>query len=53
MADAESARQRCKALCYEDISLLVVQNPKPSKRDMLVIEVTLLHYKGVDRKPKP
>lgn len=53
MIDAESARQRFKALCYEDISLLVVQNPEPSKRDVLAIEVTLSHHKGVDRKPKP
>jgi hypothetical protein len=53
MIDAESACQRCKALCYEDISLLVVRNPEPGKRDVFAMEVTLSHHKGVDRKPKP
>ncbi|KAF4633412.1 hypothetical protein G7Y89_g4704 [Cudoniella acicularis] len=28
-------------------------NPKPGGRDLLAIEVSLRHYKGVDNKPKP
>jgi hypothetical protein len=36
----------CKALCYEDVRLWIVQ-------DLLAIEVTFSHHKGVDKKPKP
>ncbi|KAH8797870.1 FluG domain-containing protein [Xylogone sp. PMI_703] len=43
----------CKALCYEDIELWIVQNLKPGGRDLLVMEVFLRHHKGVDNKPKP
>jgi hypothetical protein len=42
-----------KALCYKDICLWIVQNPKRGGRDLLAIEVSLRHYKGVDNKPKP
>jgi hypothetical protein len=42
-----------KALCYEDICLWVVKNPKRGDRDLLAMEVNLRHHKGADNKPKP
>ncbi|KAF7865656.1 hypothetical protein EAF04_005822 [Stromatinia cepivora] len=42
-----------KALCYEDIRLRIVRNPTPGERDLLGMEITLVHHKGADRKPKP
>jgi hypothetical protein len=47
------AIRKCKALCYEDICLWIVQNPKQGERDLLAMEVSLRHHKGVDNKPKP
>ena len=46
-------RKRSKALCYEDIRLWIVQNPLHGERDLVAMEVTLAHHKGVDNKPKP
>jgi hypothetical protein len=51
-ASGEAVR-RCKALCYKDICLWIVKNPKKGERDLLAIEVHLRYYKGVDNKPKP
>jgi hypothetical protein len=47
------AIRKYKALCYEDICLWIVQNPKRGERDLLAMEVHLRHHKGVDNKPKP
>jgi hypothetical protein len=47
------AIRKCKALCYEDICLWIVQNPKKGERDLLAMEVYLRHHKGVDNKAKP
>jgi hypothetical protein len=47
------ARRKYKALYYEDICLWIIKNLKEGERDLLVIEVHLRHYKGVDNKPKP
>jgi len=47
------ATRKYKALCYEDICLWIVQNPKRGERDLLAMEVSLRHHKGVDNKPKP
>jgi hypothetical protein len=47
------ARRKYKALCYEDICLWIVRNPKEGERDILAMEVHLRHHKGVDNKPKP
>ena len=41
------------ALCYEDICLWVVRNPRRGDRDLLAMEVNLRHHKGVGNKPKP
>ena len=49
----EEAIRKYKALCYEDICLWIVQNPKRGERDLLAMEVHLRHHKGVDNKPKP
>jgi hypothetical protein len=43
---AEVSREY-KALCYEDIILWVVRNPKKGERGVLVMEVYLRHHKGV------
>jgi hypothetical protein len=45
--------RKYKSLCYEDICLWVVKNPKHGERDLLALEVYLRHHKGVDKKPKP
>ena len=47
------AIRTCKALCYEDICLWIVKNPKEGERDVLAMEVHLQNHKGVDNKPKP
>jgi hypothetical protein len=47
------AIRKYKALCYEDICLWIVQNPKRGERDLFAMEVHLRHHKGVDNKPKP
>jgi len=53
-ADEFGEGQRmCKALCYEDICLWIVKNPKEGERDLLAMEVHLRNHKGVDNKPKP
>jgi hypothetical protein len=49
----EEAKRKYKALCYEDICLWIVQNPKRGERDLLAMEVHLRNHKGVDNKPKP
>jgi Protein of unknown function (DUF3435) len=49
----DSPVRRCKALCYEDIRLWVVQNPMQGERDLLAMEVTLSHHKGANKKLKP
>lgn len=46
-------RRMWKALCYKDICLWIVQNPKRGERDLLAMEVCLKHHKGAYKKPKP
>lgn len=50
--DGEPARKH-KALCYEDIILWIVKDPKKGGRDVLTMEVHFRHHKGADNKPKP
>ena len=45
-------RGRPKALCYEDILLMVVRHPETGK-DVLTMAVKFIHHKGADNKPKP
>ncbi|KAH7016562.1 FluG domain-containing protein [Microdochium trichocladiopsis] len=45
-------RGRTKALCYEDIQLVVVRHPETGK-DELNMMIKFTHHKGADRKPKP
>jgi hypothetical protein len=47
------ARRKYKALCYEDIRIWIVRNLRREERDLLAMEVSLRHHKGVDNKPKP
>lgn len=47
-----TGRGRPKALCYEDISMMVVRNPSTGK-DVLTMAIKFIHHKGADRKPKP
>jgi hypothetical protein len=51
--ESGEAVRKCKALCYEDICLWIVKNPKEGERDLLAMEVHLRHHKGADNKPKP
>lgn len=53
LGDIEEEIRKWKVLCYEDITLWIVQNPKPGGRDLLAMEVFLRHHKGADNKPKP
>jgi hypothetical protein len=53
LTESGEAIRKCKALCYEDICLWIVKNPKKGERDLLAMEVHLRHHKGVDNKPKP
>ena len=46
-------KERCKALCYEDIRLMLLRDPDQADISVLVMEVTLSHHKGVERRPKP
>ncbi|KAK3935373.1 hypothetical protein QBC46DRAFT_453549 [Diplogelasinospora grovesii] len=53
MLSAEtSGRGRPKALCYEDILLMVVRHPVTGE-DVLAMAVKFIHHKGADNKPKP
>ncbi|EAQ91198.1 predicted protein [Chaetomium globosum CBS 148.51] len=45
-------RGRPKALCYEDVLLMIVCHPETGE-DMLVMYIRLAHHKGMDNKPKP
>ncbi|KAK3370950.1 FluG domain-containing protein [Lasiosphaeria ovina] len=47
-----TGRGRPKALCYEDVLLMVVRHPDTGT-DVLAISIKFIHHKGVDNKPKP
>ncbi|KAG8852526.1 hypothetical protein FRB96_008621 [Tulasnella sp. 330] len=46
------SRGRPKALCYEDMQLMVVRHPETGL-DTLVLSIKFTHHKGADKKPKP
>ncbi|KAK4096626.1 hypothetical protein N658DRAFT_501359 [Parathielavia hyrcaniae] len=52
MSQEYESRGRPKALCYEDIQLMVVRHPETGE-DVLVMAIRLAHHKGADNKPKP
>ena len=52
-SDDSCAAKRNKALCYEVVSLRVLQDPEDKSKATLALEVMLTHYKGCDRKSKP
>jgi hypothetical protein len=52
LAQEAEARGRPKALCYEDVQLMVVRHPETGE-DVLTMAVKLIHHKGADKKPKP
>ncbi|KAH7146947.1 hypothetical protein B0J13DRAFT_595275 [Dactylonectria estremocensis] len=45
-------RGRPKALCYEDIQMMIVRHPVTG-RCMPAIAIKFIHHKRADRKPKP
>jgi hypothetical protein len=45
-------RDRVKALCYEDILMMVVRHPVTG-RTTLAMSIKFIHHKGCDNKPKP
>ncbi|KAK6841024.1 hypothetical protein PG987_001884 [Apiospora arundinis] len=47
-----TGRGRPKALCYEDIRLMVVRHPETGL-DVFAMAVKFIHHKGEDNKPKP
>ncbi|KAF3768368.1 hypothetical protein M406DRAFT_250781, partial [Cryphonectria parasitica EP155] len=47
-----SLRGRPKALCYEDILMMIVRHPVTG-RGVLAMSIKFIHHKGCDNKPKP
>lgn len=45
-------RGRPKALCYEDIQMMIVRHPKTG-RCIPAMAIKFIHHKGADNKPKP
>ncbi|KAH6699577.1 hypothetical protein ACHAQF_009103 [Verticillium nonalfalfae] len=45
-------RGRPKALCYEDISMMIVEHPV-TRRLIPAMSIKFVHHKGSDNKPKP
>jgi hypothetical protein len=45
-------RGRPKALCYEDILLMIVRHPV-TEQDIPVMAIKFVHHKGSDNRPKP
>ncbi len=45
-------RSRPKALCYEDIMMMMVRHPQTGQT-IPAMAIKFIHHKGADRKPKP
>jgi hypothetical protein len=45
-------RERPKALCYEDILVMIVRDPA-TRRAVPAMSIKFIHHKGSDNKPKP
>ena len=52
LSQETASRGRPKALCYEDILLMVVRHPETGG-DVLAMSIKFIHHKGADNKPKP
>jgi hypothetical protein len=52
LSQKTTGRRRPKALCYEDIMLMVMRHPETGE-DVLAMAAKLIHHKGADNKPKP
>ncbi|KAK6859008.1 hypothetical protein PG995_004861 [Apiospora arundinis] len=52
LARETTDRGRPKALCYEDIRLMVVRHPETGQ-DIFSMAVKFIHHKGMDNNPKP
>jgi hypothetical protein len=52
LSQETASRGRPKALCYEDILLMVVRHPQTGE-DVLAMSIKFIHHKGADNKPKP
>ena len=46
------SRGRPKALCYEDIHLMIVRHPRTG-RAVPAMAIKFIHHKGADNRPKP
>lgn len=53
IGDLSELMREYKAICYKDVQVWIVQNPTHGERDLVAIEITLSHYKGANKKPKP
>jgi hypothetical protein len=53
ITNTEPDGYRPKALCYEDVSVVLLPNPKDGTRNVLAMEIRLANHKGSDNKPKP
>ena len=51
ISQEHEGRGRPKALCYEDILLMVVCHPETGE-DVLAMSIRLAHHKGMENKPK-
>ncbi|KAF3352302.1 Heat shock protein, putative [Verticillium dahliae VDG1] len=52
LAKESILRERPKALCYEDIQMMIVRHPITG-RCMPAMAIRFIHHKGADNKPKP
>lgn len=52
LSQETASRGRQKALCYEDIQLMVVRHPETNV-DILAMSIKFIHHNGADNKPKP
>ncbi|KAI6777633.1 uncharacterized protein J7T54_002767 [Emericellopsis cladophorae] len=52
LSQESEGRGRPKALCYKDVSLIVVRHPDTNE-DVLAMAIKFIHHKGSHSKPKP
>jgi hypothetical protein len=52
LAAETTRRGRSKALCYEDIFMMIVRHPRTGLH-IPVMAIKFIHHKGCDKKPRP